>query len=1037
MKQNLRLRGALCPLRNQYKNSRATALKLFALSFPLTILLFCVCLAHAQSRETGTMGVALQDTLKNKEPTILKDTVFQLQAVEVNTGYQVLPRERATGSFVQIDSALFNRTVSRNVIDRLDGITSGLIGKTNNKGPRLTIRGRSTIFGNAEPLIVVDNFPYDGDIDNLNPQDVASITILKDAAAASIWGARAGNGVIVITTRKGEFNQKPQVSVNTNLTVTGKPDLYYLPQLTNQQYIEIEKFLFDKGKFNSTINNGWAVLSPVVEVLLQHRNGSIADADMNNMLASIGDYDVRSDLEKYYYRVGTQQQYQFNISGGSKGNRYYISLGYDKNLPNQVTTSDDRLTINTNNTLSLLNDRLTLQTGLVFSINTTDNNLANFTPRYPYERIAGDAGEALSVARTLRAGYVDTVGAGKLLDWHYRPLDELRSDNGAGHTSLNDYRMNLGINYKILPALTAGLNYTYQRGMTRSEELHGVDTYYTRDLINRYSYMNDDGALVRPLPYGGIRYDANTDYRAHYFRGQLNFDKIWDNLHHVNILAGYELKDYQRKYGTVALYGYDPQTATNLNSAINFNEDHAYYYSSSSSKIPAVINNSFQIDRYRSVYANASYTYANRYTLSASARKDESNLFGVNANQKGVPLWSTGIAWDIFKEGFYNLGWLPYLKLRMTYGYNGNVDKSTSAYLTAEVWPSANQWGSRYLVVGNPPNASLRWEKVKNINWGLDFSLKKNILSGSLEYWVKNGQDLIGNSAISPQTGITTYRGNTADVLSRGVDVNLTSTNIANTNFQWHTNLLFNYQKGKVTSYRGLPVSNWDVILIGYNNPVEGYPYYALFSYAYHGLDEEGNPIGQLNGEPSKDYSSIFNNNKLDDLVYTGSAVPIYFGALRNTFNWKGAELSFNITYKFDYYFRRSSLDGAALYSGNYGSGTYQMPDYDLRWQKPGDENKTNIPALVYPVNSYRNNLYMYSEVLVEKGDHIRLQDIKISYTFTQKENRQLPISNLQVYAYASNLAILWKATHIKTDPDNANNIPNPTTYAFGLKANF
>src|SRR5690606_1488747 len=142
------------------------------------------------------------------------------------------------------------------------------------------------------------------------------------------------------------------------------------------------------------------------------------------------------------------------------------------------------------------------------------------------------------------------------------------------------------------------------------------------------------------------------------------------------------------------------------------------------------------------IYANASYTYANRYILSASARKDESNLFGVNANQKGVPLWSTGIAWNIFKEGFYSIGWLPYLKLRMTYGYNGNVDKSTSAYLTAEVWPSANLWGNRYLVVDNAPNAALRWEKVRNVNWGVDFSLEKNKLSGSLEYWIKNGQDL-------------------------------------------------------------------------------------------------------------------------------------------------------------------------------------------------------------------------------------------------------------------------------------------------------
>src|SRR5690606_9805413 len=201
----------------------------------------------------------------------LDDADNILEEVEVvSTGYQTIPKERATGSFVFVDSALLNRAVSTDIISRLKGVVPSLLFDERAGGePKLSIRGRSTIYANADPLIVVDNFPYEGDIRNINPNDVESVSILRDAAAASIWGVRAGNGVIVITTKKGKAGQPLQVSVNGNVTVGEKPDPYYLPRISSADQVDVEEFLYQHGYYKSNLSNTttYPVIPPAVEIL--------------------------------------------------------------------------------------------------------------------------------------------------------------------------------------------------------------------------------------------------------------------------------------------------------------------------------------------------------------------------------------------------------------------------------------------------------------------------------------------------------------------------------------------------------------------------------------------------------------------------------------------------------------------------------------------------------------------------------------------------------------------------------------------------
>ncbi|NHA02503.1 SusC/RagA family TonB-linked outer membrane protein [Mucilaginibacter sp. HC2] len=953
----------------------------------------------------------------------------------VSTGYQTIPKERATGSFVQIDNSLINRSVSTNILDRLNGVTSGLTFNNNNahqfQQATIEIRGRATLFSNPNPLVIIDNFPYDGDLNNINPNDIENITILKDAAAASAWGSRSGNGVIVITTKKGRLNLAPTVSVTANTTIGAKPNLYYRPQLSSAEYIGVEQFLFNKGAYNNTINNGYGALSPAVEIFVARRNGTISIADSLSQINTLKSYDVRQQLLKYFYRPSVNQQYQASISGGSASQKYFVSAGYDNDLSNSVGSAYDRVTLNASNTYYFLKNKLELFSNLIYTGSKTKSG-TTFQPSYPYTQIADANGNPLPVANTLRLSYASTAGNGQLLNWLYRPLDELNNGYSTGITNQTDYRINVSLTYKILKGLKASALYSYEKGITENNTVNELQSYYTRNLINTFTQIDPvTGTVTYPIPLGGILNNSQTDISSNDGRFQLNYENVWGK-HALNVVAGTEIDNYNSINNTYAFYGYNPETGTNLNSAINFTGIYNNFYNRTTVQINPNTSQLGAVNRFFSEYFNGSYIYDDRYIVSLSARRDESNLFGVSENQKGVPLWSAGIAWVANKESFYKIDWLPQLKIRATYGYTGNVNTSVSAYLTAMSGTQTLPYNQTYNLIVNPPNPSLRWEKDQNFNIGVDFGIKDDRLNGSIDVWRKNGMDLIGNSPIAPQTGITLYTGNSANTVTKGIDVQLNSINL-NGAFKWFTTLLYNQVQNRVTNYKVSNGSNLNVVSSNYNNPLQGYPYYSIFSFKYAGLNALGNPQGYLNGQISTSYSGIMNSTNRNELVYNGPATPTSFGSLLNTFKYNGFDLSFNIMYKLGYYFRRNSLNNSSLYNAAGGVSSYQQSDYENRWQKPGDELTTNVPALIYPANTSRTNLYTYSNVLVEKGDNIRLQDIRLGYTV--KSNPRLPFKNLNFFVYMNNIGILWRANKYHIDPDYPTGFPIPRTIAFGVKA--
>ncbi len=977
----------------------------------------------------------------------LKTSVSKLADVNVtvSTGYQQIPKERATGSFALVDNQLLNRRVSGDVVGRLEGIVPGLLFNKNvssnlstTGGYNISIRGHSTLFANDQPLIVVDAFPYDGDLNNINPNDIESISVLKDAAAASIWGARSGNGVIVITTKKGRANQKLVVELNTNVTIGERPDQFYNPNWINStDFIDIEQKLYNLGYYTSDLTSVYHVpVSPVVDLLDKQARGLISANDVTSQIDALRNKDVRNDYNKYLFQRSILQQYAVNFRGGGPKSDYFFSMGFDNNRSNQVGNKSNRITLNSLNNFYLFKG-FQLTTGLNYTQSTAINNALpaisiNGKSLYPYAQFADANGNALPIAKDYASSYTDTVGKGNFLNWKYKPIDELK--NADNTSKLMDNRLNLGAKYSFLNGFSIDLKYQYEKATTRGENYYNDSAYYARNIINKYTNLS--GAIKYPVPLGGILNQTNSYLTSQRLRGQLNYSRNWEQRHNIVFLTGAEISETVTESTNNIFYGYDKNMATFT--PVNYTSSFPTNPRSSAVIPQSGIGFSKTTDRYVSYFSNVAYTYLNKYTLSASGRIDKSNLFGVNTNQKSVPLYSTGFAWNFSKENFYHLSWLPFGKLRVTYGYNANINKSVTAVTTALALSNSYYSLIPYSILRNPGNPELTWEKIRMFNIGLDFGIVKDILSGSIDYYTKKGINLFGDAPLAPSTGLTTVRGNFSNTNGHGVDILLTSNNINSPSFKWATTLLFSYVQDKVTKYDVLATAG-SYIQNGSGNggaiyPLQGRPPFAIYSYRWGGLNASGDPQGYLHNKISTDYNNIISGTTVDSMVYNGPSRPTTYGSFRNTFSYKSFSLSFNILYKFNYYFRRSSISYLGLYQSWTGN-----KDYYKRWQNPGDELHTNVPAIQYPpVNSPRETFYTYSSTLADKGDHIRLQDISISYDVARLIWKNNPFTALQLYGYINNIGILWKANKDGLDPDlYGNNLPIPRTYALGVKANF
>jgi TonB-linked SusC/RagA family outer membrane protein len=970
----------------------------------------------------------------------LKQSENVLAEMNVSTGYYQTTAEKTTGSFDVLKSKDLQRNLSPNVLARIEGLVPGLSydrrGNTSSDDlGQIRLRGQSTLYANNDPLIVVDNFPYSGDVSQINANDVESITFLKDAAAASIWGARAGNGVLVITTKKGKADSKVLVNFNGGFSVSGRPDLFKGRSfLGARDFIGVERMLFDSGYYLASEQSvSKPVLSPVVELLIARRDSKISQETLDRELDNLGNNDIRRDAQEYLYRPALNQQYSLNLSGGGKELSYYFSGGYDRGLFSQRGNERDRKTLAGNlryKPLKKLEFNLGLNyagtTNVVNAVQYADLGVSASTSPYPYTRLIDDNGNFLAVTRGFRKTYTDAAVGSGLLDWGYVPLNEQLLMDDRQET--RDFRFAPGVKYSIVAPLSVEVRYQYQYTGAQRRRLRDQDSFFVRDLINRFTQA--DGS--RPLPIGGILYNGNSDRTAENFRGQLNWNSSGKRSD-LSAFLGAEVIDIRTVSNGNEVYGFDADILTQQIRPDLLTRFPTRPVGSAQLPLPASELGDLT-DRFVSYYANMAYTFLHRYTLSGSARRDASNLFGVKTNQKAVPLWSAGLSWAISKEPFFKVDAISSLRARLTYGYNGNIDKSVTAFPTAG-YSNNSVNGLKSAQIISPSNPGLKWERVGIWNLGIDMAGKNSKWGFKIDLYSKAGKDLIGDIPLDPTIGYldgmaAKYRINYASTITRGMDLQLQFVPLGSRFLTWSVSALLSLAKDKVTRFDYKESTSYAGYVSGLNSlPLEGRTRYPVYSFPWVGLDAEGNPQVDIGGVISKNYTAYLNQLTVDKLVYHGSAVPVVFGSLLNTVSYKGVSLSANIVFKAGYYFRKRSISYDALFNGGNGHA-----DFLIRWQKPGDENSTQVPAMPKSPVTNRDIIFLNSVLNVEKGDNIRLQDVNVSYDFGKINGGTL----LSLYLNMNNMGILWRANKSGIDPDyNSSFYPPVKSYTLGVKLSY
>lgn len=996
---------------------------------------------NIETFEVAVNGREDLGTLKAKTK-IAKDKEV---VVEANNGYYSQKPNEINGAVVVVDNNTLNQQTQPDILKRLDGMVSGLtFNNKHNPNPQsdlgISIRGLGTINGPLDPLIVLDNFIYEGNIRNINPADIQSVTILKDAAATSIYGARGGNGVIVLTSKKGRFNQPLKLDINSTITFAPKPDLNSLPSISPADYIDVNQFLFKKGFYDDIVNYNYYYHSPVppaIQTFIDRSNGIISAADSASIINSYKSHNIKDDYRKYFYSPQTIQQYTIGLSGGSLKNSFTASVGYNGNTGSlQQVYNKLNLRI-ANNFRPLPGMEINLDAWY-----TTAKNISG-APSYvdiegtqvPYLSLADSKGDPLAIPHLYDLAYVDSAGGGRLLNWKYYPLEDYKHNRSTAITEA--LIADLGIRYELFKGLSLSLKYRYQKQSIITSELSDTASFETRDLINRFTQIDPaTGDITYIVPIGSIFNLYNESTNSSNLRGQLDFYHHWKQ-HSISALFGVEQRQIINNslYNTIYGYNKDPLTSAAID---NVNE-YPTFVDGSYQVIPGAPTLSSTTNRFVSFYSNVSWLLKEKYSLSWSGRKDGANIFGANTNDQWKPLWSAGIGWVLSQEKFYHFKPLSYLRLKASYGYSGNVDLSKTsaplAFFSTDY--TTNLPIARITTLNNP---DLRWEQDKQVNFGLEFSAFKKRISVELDYYVKKGSDLYGSTPYDYTTwgASSTIVKNVASIKGHGVDLNIHSVNI-NRGFSWTTDLIISSNKTKTTAYYTTQAENGITLLGGGTSitPVIGKPLYAIAAYKWKGLNSSGDPVGYLDGKPSTDYKSIIadvlqKGIKSESVNYIGAALPTSSGSLINDFSYEGFTVSVNIGFEMGYYFNKPTLSYSALFYSGVGSG-----EFNRRWQKPGDEMTTSVPALVYtdyPQFSQRDQFYGNAAINVLKGDNVRIRYINFSYRPISKNHF---LNNAEIFASISNLGIIWRANEEGFDPDFPASIAPLKSYSFGVRAAF
>jgi len=963
----------------------------------------------------------------------------------VVTGYQTISRERTTGSFNVVTPEKLKGKLQTNILARLEGMVPGMM----QQNGALYIRGMSTLNGGANaysPLFVVDGLPFEGDVSSINPATIKTITVLKDAAAASIYGARAANGVVVISTIDAKGENKTTIRYDASVKFTPKPDMDYLNLMDTREMMDLREYGF---KFNSV---PYAMippnyyLDPVSELLYKHRDGLIDEQTFQNGMNKYRNLNNRKQLEDFYTQTGIEHQHNLSLSGGNDINRYVFTLNYTGNRFNARYNQMQRYGATLRDNIKLTS-WLNAEAALTINYNNTnsDRGMGTYTDMYrnqpSYTMLKDEGGNPLNVPTYKSEWEMNRLIGLGLKDEHYSPITNRREERY--NSNENYYRLMLGLNLKIMKGLNFDVRFQTENSADKTVEIRSERSYYVRNMINDAAqYDPNTKKLTLNVPEGAHYAESRGDADSYTLRAQLNFNRDF-GPHSITALAGGERRRTKTTNTSIYYMGFDestlaykpidPTALTNLKRTESLAGSFSWSFTGNN-WINEIEN------RYVSFYANAAYAFDSKYNLTASIRVDQSNLFGTDPRYQYRPLWSVGGAWHIAKERFLagKLSWLNALTLRATYGIGGNVPRGTSPYVTLKA-AQYNPWSKDFgAEIKSPPNYTLRWEKTATTNLGLDFAVLNNRLSGSIEVYHKHSTDLLAQRDADPTLGFKQLTLNYGNMTNKGIEVSLNSVNLQTRNLRWTTGLNFGYNKNTLDD-----VEDSNPNVHSYTSgfaAVKGHPLGAIFSFRYAGLSPtDGTPRYYVEGG-SKTEAQVSN---LSDLVYSGTRHPTYSGSFSNTIAYKDFELSFMLVFYGGNVLR---TEPAPFVS----EPSHLNPNKEMRniWRQPGDErNPDATPAFTgYALDlaTVRHPWYA-ADRHVFKADYAKLRHLSLTYRVPQRLVAKCGLAQLALTLQGQNL-LSWTANKYGVDPEalgttgygwGMRTIPTPATWTFGLSATF
>ena len=974
--------------------------------------------------------------------------VNSIDAVVINTGYQRIAKERSTGSFVQVESKQIQNKLQTGLMSRLEGLVPGMSSYKND----IQIRGNSTLRGNSQPLYVVDGVPYEGDLKHLNTWEIETISVLKDATAASIYGARSANGVIVISTKTGPIN-KPVIDYNATLQIDPLRDnRSYLNLMNSRELVDwqSEMFAFYHAPYNTL--NPRRYLNTVRTLLYEHEAGNIDDQALQDRLNYYKQADNRSQLQdQFLHNAALSHNQNLSLRGGTEKYRYSANVNYNLDQPYQKQQSSNRVGYNLKTSFQLF-EWLKADIGLLGSVanNVMPNGFNAMNYLYagvPSYQLLYDEQQAPVHWYQQKSQFeIDRLKGLGLYDESFFPFTEMGRSSQRLKNNYNN--INAGFNFKILKELSFELRYQQESNFDYYSNIRTKDSFLQRNTINNASKVNHNtGEITHLVPPGGHMSEKRSEYSSYTLRGQFNYDKTFKQVHQIAALAGAERRARKDLSTALDKWGFDEINLSHkyLNeemlSKLQFGtEDLSGAYAHA---LPSGGTNTFgeKENRFVAFYGNTSYTYDNRFSVSGSIRMDQSNLFGTDPKYQYRPLWSVGAKWNLSKERWFNASQnLSHLALRITQGVNGNIAKQGGPYMIVKD-AGLNAWSNEYAYqISSPPNSGLRWEKTNQTNIGIDFEAFKSRVYGSVELYSKKTNDLLDNITVDPTSGWNSLLYNYAEMYNKGIELTLNTRNIIHKDWQWSTNFHFAYNKNKVTN-----LENTDNSVYGHISNVraaQGKPLGALYSVRWAGLNKEGKPQAY-----TKD-NEIVNSLALldaDDLEYSGTATPKYSSAMTNSVSYKNFDLSFMFIY-YGGHVMRDVMAQVVTNPDSYNLNVNKnMSNY---WKQAGDELKDDVsPGLNRNGSTNSTNLWYASNTHILKADYIKLREITLAYRLPSYMVKKITARHVSLNMQVRNLA-LWSANKQGHDPEFWNGTlltgttmpsrtaKSPVSILFGLQVN-